>query len=197
MSIIAPSIQQACLPQPTGSCACTTAQIRITPQFARPQVQKARPHDHTPPAIPAQPGVRNTYLFTLLTLELLTLSPLPLTTPTLLLLDLLRILLLSSGSVGCRPLALAKRFRISVRLTTPANLPACAPGRADAEMEGVALRGRKGGWDCGIEERWDGGWETEGVERGLWGREGVGIGVVVAAEMEGEGESVTHILSLT
>lgn len=99
-----------------------------------------------------------TYRLILLTskLELLAESKLPLI--ILLLLLLLLCLLLSSGSVGCRPDALAKRFKISVRLTTPASRPAMfAPGRADAETEGVLLRGRKGGLDCGREERWDGG----------------------------------------
>lgn len=89
-------------------------------------------------------------------LELLAESKLPLSMELLLLLRLC--LLRSSGSVGCRPEALAKRFKISVKLTTPANLPAIfAPGSADAEMDGVLLRGRKGGLDCGREERWVGG----------------------------------------
>lgn len=85
-------------------------------------------------------------------LELLAESKLP---RIILLLELLRrCLLLSSGSVGCKPDALAKRFRISVRLTTPASLPPMlAPGIADAETEGLLLRGRKGGFDCGSEER--------------------------------------------
>lgn len=75
---------------------------------------------------------------------------------------------------------------MSVKLTTPASLPArCAPGRAEADMDGVLLRGRNGGFDCGREERWVGGWGTEGWE--IW----LGFGV---AEVEGDGESVTHIL---
>lgn len=41
---------------------------------------------------------------------------------------------------------------MSVRLTTPLNLPdVCCPGIAEAETDGVALRGWKGGFDCGME----------------------------------------------
>lgn len=94
--------------------------------------------------------------------------------------------LLSSGSVGCRPDARAKRFRISVRLTTPASLPAMlAPGSADAETEGVLLRGRKGGFDCGRDGKWEGAWETEGCES---------CGGIEVDCKDGDGESVTHIL---
>ena len=42
---------------------------------------------------------------------------------TLELLLLRRLLLASSGSIGCSPLALAKRFKISVSETTPESLP--------------------------------------------------------------------------
>ena len=82
------------------------------------------------------------------TLELLAESKLALT------IELLELLLLclrrSSGSVGCIPDARAKRFRMSVRLTTPASRPPMlAPGSADAETEGVVLRGRNGGADTG------------------------------------------------
>lgn len=74
---------------------------------------------------------------------------------------------------------------MSVKLTTPASLPAMfAPGSADAETEGVLLRGMNGGLDCG-REKWVGGWGTEGWES--W------LGLVVVEE-EGEEESVTHIL---
>ena len=118
------------------------------------------------------------------TLELLAESKLPLIIELLLL--LLLCLLLSSGSVGCKPEARAKRFRISVKLTTPANLPAMfAPGSVEAETDGVLLSGVNGGLDCGREARWVGGWGTEGWES--WFEFGV-------AEMEGDGESVTHIL---
>lgn len=78
----------------------------------------------------------------------------------LLLLALLPLLfrLASSGSVGCSPLARAKRFNMSVRLTTPDNLPdICWPGRAEAETEGVEERAWKGGLACGKDvERWGG-----------------------------------------
>lgn len=48
--------------------------------------------------------------------------------------------LVASGSCGVRPLARAKRFRISVRLTTPERRPdMLAPGIADAEMDGEGL----------------------------------------------------------
>jgi len=76
----------------------------------------------------------------LILLPLLSLNTLPL-------LLLLRILLASSRSPGCSPLALAKRFRMSVRLTTPLNFPdIAAAGSVEAETLGVVLRGRKGGW---------------------------------------------------
>ena len=93
------------------------------------------------------------YLFSLKsTTLLLALSKLP-RLPLLELLELPRLFLLaSSGSVGCNPLAFANRFKISVKLTTPLNLPdICCPGIAEAETDGVALRGRKGGLACGKE----------------------------------------------
>lgn len=69
----------------------------------------------------------------------------------------------SSGSVGCKPLALAKRFNISVSETTPERRPdICCPGNAEAETEGVALRGWKGGLDCGMVMEGLGGWATGG-----------------------------------
>lgn len=98
--------------------------------------------------MPKWPRQNYRLIFPVLTskLELLAESKLPLIILELEL--LLRCLLLSSGSVGCRPEALAKRFRISVRLTTPTNLPPMfAPGSADAETEGVVLRGTNGGLD--------------------------------------------------
>lgn len=141
------------------------------------------------------------YLFSLKsTTLLLALSRLP-RTPLLELLELpLRILLASSGSVGCSPLAFANRFSISVKLMTPFNLPdMCCPGNAEADTEGVALRGWKGGLACGKEvERW-GGWMTGGcaMEMGVaWGV-GPGPGVVGAEEEgveDGVGVSTTHIL---
>ena len=83
-------------------------------------------------------------------IELLALSRLSLI-PLLLELLLPRLFLLaSSGSVGCRPLALAYKFRISVKDTTPESRPdMCWPGNAEAETDAVALRGRKGGFACG------------------------------------------------
>lgn len=60
-----------------------------------------------------------------------------------------------------------------------------APGSAEAETEGVLLRGRKGGLDCGSEERCEGGWGTEGCES---------CGGELEAR-DGDGESVTHILA--
>lgn len=74
-------------------------------------------------------------------LELLALSKLPLTPLLLELLLPLRLRLASSGSVGCSPLALANKFKRSVKLTTPFSLPdICWPGNADADTEGVAER---------------------------------------------------------
>jgi hypothetical protein len=71
------------------------------------------------------------------TLSLLALSKLRL---TLLLLLLLLARLVSAGSCGLSPLALANRFRISVRLTTPDRRPdMLAPGMATAEMAGAGV----------------------------------------------------------
>lgn len=131
---------------------------------------------------------------------LLALSRLP-RTPLLELLELpLRLLLASSGSVGCSPLALANRFRISVKLTTPFNLPdMCCPGIAEADTEGVALRGWKGGLACGNEVERCGGWMTGGcaMEMGAAWVAGPGPGVEGAEEEgveDGVGVSTTHIL---
>lgn len=131
---------------------------------------------------------------------LLALSRLPLT-PLLELLELpLRFLLASSGSVGCKPLALANKFKISVNETTPLRRPdICCPGNADAETDGVALSGWNGGFACGIEIEGFGGCETDGwaKEIGLaWGI-GPGPGVVGTEDGgvgEGVGFSTTHIL---
>lgn len=94
---------------------------------------------------------------------LLALSKLP-RTPLLELLELpLLFLLASSGSVGCNPLALANRFNISVKLTTPLSLPdMCCPGIAEAETDGVAVRGKKGGLAWGRDVERCGGWVTGG-----------------------------------
>lgn len=54
--------------------------------------------------------------------------------------------LVSLGSLGFRPLARAKRFRMSVNDTTPDNRPdILTPGSAAAEMEGEAAVGVKEG----------------------------------------------------
>ena len=64
----------------------------------------------------------------------------------LLLLDLLLARRASSGSCGCRPLAFAKRFKISVKLITPLNRPdRLAPGMEDAEIAGAGVPVRCGG----------------------------------------------------
>ena len=128
----------------------------------------------SPPPPPPPPSTTTTLLLVLSRLPPLALSSaalLPLTPPPppLLLLALLprRARRASSGSLGCRPLARAKRFRMSVRLTTPLRRPdMCCPGRADAETEGVDERGWNGGVDCGREEverwgGWAGGWAME------------------------------------
>jgi len=125
---------------------------------------------------------------------LLALSKLPLTPLLELLLLPLRFRLASSGSVGCKPVARANRFRISVKLTTPERRPdMCWPGRAEAETEGVVLRGWKGGLAWGLVVVRCGGWATGGWERemgmgpGVVGAEGVGVD-------DGVGVSTTHIL---
>ena len=89
---------------------------------------------------------------------------------------------------------------MSVKLITPLNLPdMCCPGIAEAETDGVALRGWKGGLACGKEVERCGGWVTGGwaMEMGVpWGV-GPGPGVVGAEEEgveDGVGVSTTHIL---
>ena len=134
---------------------------------------------------------------------LLALSRLP-RTPLLELLELpLLFLLASSGSVGCNPLALANRFSISVKLITPLNLPdICCPGIAEAETDGVALRGWKGGLACEKEVEMCWGWVTGGwaMEMGwAWGV-GPGPGVEGADGVgveDGVGFSTTHILGIS
>ena len=85
---------------------------------------------------------------------------------------------------------------MSVRLTTPESRPdMCWPGSADAETEGVADKGWKGGdaWENEVERC--GGWGTEGweMEIGVGWAEGPGPGVV-GGVLPGVGFSTTHIL---
>lgn len=89
---------------------------------------------------------------------------------------------------------------MSVKLTTPLSLPdMCWPGIAEADTDGVALRGWKGGLDCGKEVERCGGWRTGGwaMEIGVaWGV-GPTAGVEGADEEgveDGAGASTTHIL---
>jgi hypothetical protein len=108
---------------------------------------------------------------------------------------LLRARLASSGSCGCRPLALANRFRISVRLITPLILPdRLAPVIAEAEMAGatapVPMRcvgaaeftGVGPECACGKGVMGDGGTSEAGCRAGVEG-----------PEEEGEGLSTTHM----
>lgn len=89
---------------------------------------------------------------------------------------------------------------MSVKLTTPLNLPdICCPGIAEAETDGVALRGWKGGLACGKEVETCGPWVTGGwaMEMGVAWDVGPGAGVEGAEEEgveDGVGVSTTHIL---
>jgi hypothetical protein len=95
----------------------------------------------------------------------------------------------SSGSCGLRPLTLANRFRISVRLITPLSLPdRLAPGIADAEMAGAAAP-ESGDCDAigvgiaaGSGVTGDEGTNTAGAMAGVGGPDDAG-----------EGASTTHI----
>jgi len=103
--------------------------------------------------------------------------------------------LASSGSWGCRPLALANKFRISVRLMTPLSLPdRLAPVIAEAEMAGttapvparcvgaIELTGVGPENDCGSGVMGEGGTREVGCSAGVEG-----------PEDEGEGLSTTHM----
>lgn len=72
----------------------------------------------------------------------------------------------ASGSAGCRPEDLAKRFRMSVRDTTPVKRPdTWAPGIAAAggdEKLWLVARG-----ECGADSPPEVGTSTVGVEQGL------------------------------
>lgn len=92
----------------------------------------------------------------------------------------------SSGSWGFKPLALANRFKISVRLITPLSRPdILAPGIADAEMAGAAVPARcVGDVDAtgagpadGRGMIGDGGTSTAGVAAGVGGPDDAGDGV--------------------
>jgi len=85
------------------------------------------------------------------------------------------------GLNGLRPDWRAKRFRISVRDTTPVNRPEIrAPGRAEAETGNAPLIEGDAGFDPG------------GGTRTAWVIEGVANGVA-GADGEGEADSTTHI----
>lgn len=90
--------------------------------------------------------------------------------------DFLRLARCSPGSDGRKPVDLANKLRMSVRDTTPLNLPdRCAPGIAEAGTAGGPGMG-----DCGAEE--DPGMITVGFKRGVAGVEG-----------DGDADSTTHI----
>ena len=116
-----------------------------------------RPFYSIPPALLLLPTAekqgQKAYRLETSTLELRAESRLPLTMEE----ELLLLLRLRSwpGSVGCKPLARAKRLRMSVRETTAERWPTrLAPGRAEAETEGEAETGKKGGDGCGEGEAW-------------------------------------------
>jgi hypothetical protein len=100
----------------------------------------------------------------------------------------------SSGSCGCKPLARANKFRISVRLMTPLIRPdRLDPVMADAEMAGttapvprwvgtVELTGMGPACVCGRGVIGDGGTRVAGVSAGVDG-----------PEDEGDGLSTTHM----
>jgi hypothetical protein len=126
-----------------------------------------------------------------------TLSLLELSMLLRMLLELLlrRARLASSGSCGCKPLAFANKFRMSVRLITPLILPErLAPDIADAEIAGatapvptrcvgaVELTGVGPETICGRGVMGDGGTRDAGVSAGVDG-----------PEEEGEGLSTTHM----
>lgn len=85
---------------------------------------------------------------------------------------------------------------MSVKLITPLKRPdMCCPGNAEAETDGVALRGWKGGLACGRELELCWGWMTGGwaMEMGVAWRFGPRAGVDGGVE-DGVGLSTTHIL---
>lgn len=105
-------------------------------------------------------------------------------------LDRLRARRASSGSCGCRPLARANTFRMSVRLITPLSLPdRLAPGIALAEMAGatapvparcvgaVVFTGVGPDRETGSGVIGDGGTSTVGWIAGVEGPEEAGEGV--------------------
>lgn len=107
------------------------------------------------------------------------------------LLELLRLRarLASSGSWGCKPLTLAKRLRMSVRLITPLSLPdRLAPGIADAEIAGATAP---------APAKWAGATELTDVGSGVMGdggtRDAGWSAGVDGPEDEGDGLSTTHI----
>ena len=105
----------------------------------------------------------------------------------LLLLDLRRACRAWSGSCGCNPLAFANRFKMSVKLITPFNLPdRLAPGIADAEIAGATVLVWSGGVVVvmgmlgNVEGRGvigDGGTRIAGVTAGVGGPEEAGEAV--------------------
>lgn len=110
-------------------------------------------------------------------------STLPLRLSMLVLTELLllsrRLLLVSSGSWGLRPLTRAKRFRTSVRLTTPLRWPlSVAPGSDEVGMETLGTAGVYGGPMEWFEICWRvfGGTLTVGVMAGESGTEELGEG---------------------
>lgn len=92
-----------------------------------------------------------------------------------------------SGSAGLNPLALASKFKISVRLTTPLNLPDIfAPGNtlaltADPGIPSLPDKLREDEWPCE---------DDGGLKGGTWWCEPPGLGGTLE---EGEGASTIHM----
>ena len=111
----------------------------------------ARNHDKICMDVWTVPLIGYRIIFETSTLELLAESKLPLISEELL--DRRRCRLVSAGSFGWRPLARAKRFRTSVRDTTPDKRPdILAPGSEEADTDGEAEAGMNDGVACGVEE---------------------------------------------
>lgn len=102
----------------------------------------------------------------------------------------------SSGSCGCRPLALANKLRISVKLITPLSLPdRLAPVIAEAEIAG-ATAPVPARW-LGAVELTDVGAPESSAGRGVIGDDGTSVAGVMAGvdgpDDAGDGASTTHM----
>lgn len=111
--------------------------------------------------------------------------------------ELLRLCLLASlGSTGVKPALLANILRISVKDTTPINLPLrCAPGRAPAVRVGGAVIGKEE--EEGSGESTDiGGTATAGGMVGVGGAVDAGLGVSTIHILQVDSMSEQHRVSV-